>query len=134
MSESAAQIAIENRFYTTFTGVAQTYIKFANVEFSPPDKTDWVELDVIISDSVRAEIGGDSPLHRAAGLISVNVNVPKGTGTVPGKAIAERAAAIFRDASFSGITCHSPAITNVGEVDQWYVINMTVPFYRDTNY
>jgi len=129
MTAQADQIAIENRFGTLFTAVQ---VKYANVDtFVPDDDETWCELFITIADSRRASIGDDDKLHRTTGVISVNVYVPKGTGTVNGKAIADTAAAIFRDAQFSGITCRSPAITDIGEVENWYVINMTVPFQRD---
>lgn len=126
MTAKAETIAIESRFATNFT---TCNVKYSNVKYDPTPEEAWVEIKVIIADSMRAEVGGG--LHRNAGIISVNIYEPINTGTAAGKDKADLAAAVFRGQQFSGITCRSPMITEVGEIDEWYVINMSVPFFRD---
>jgi len=126
MTAKAETIAVESRFATNFTVCS---VKFSNVNFTPIPREAWVEIRVVIADSIKAEIGGG--LHRNAGIISVNVYEPVNTGTAAGKEKADLAAAVFRGQQFSGITCRSPRITEVGEIDEWYVINMSCPFFRD---
>jgi len=126
MTAKAETIAVESRFATNFT---VCIVKYANVRFTPTPEIAWADLRVIIADSINAEVGGG--LHRNAGIISVNIYEPINTGTAAGKNKADLAAAVFRDKQFSSITCRSPKITEVGEIDEWYVINMSVPFFRD---
>jgi len=129
MTAKADNIAIESRFATNFTVCS---VKYSNVKFEPENRVAWADLKVAIADSMNAEIGAGR--HRLVGIISVNIYEPVNTGTAVGKEKAELAAAVFRDQQFSGITCRSPKIVEVGEVDEWYVINMSVPFYRDETY
>jgi hypothetical protein len=129
MTAKADSIAIESRFATMFTVCSA---KYANVKFTPTNRVAWADINVVIADSMNAEVGAGR--HRNIGIISVNIYEPINTGTAAGKLKADQAAAVFRDQQFSGITCRSPKIIQVGEVDEWYVINMSVPFYRDETY
>lgn len=128
MSFADAQLAIETRFYNNFTSCP---IKYENIGYNPQSDISYVELFVVETNSRRADIGTNNPLHRTDGAISVNVYTAKYIGTKTGRTLADTAAAIFRDASFSGIICMSPLVRNVGESGDWYVTNMTCEFYRD---
>lgn len=119
-------ISIESRFSSAFTACS---VKYSNVNFRPVPGTAWAELHVIVADSQHAEVGAS--LHRNVGLISVNIYEPRGHGTAEGKYKADKAAAVFRSQQFDGITCYSPKVVEVGEIEEWYVINMSVPYYRD---
>lgn len=127
MSFADAQIAIESCFATGFTACA---VKYQNVDFDPEANDTYVELQVKDGSSRRASIGPD-PLMRSLGIISVNVYTPKNTGTNAGRVLADKAAAVFRDQIFSGITCRSPVVRNVGPREGRYVTNMSVSFFRD---
>jgi len=131
MSFAAAQIAIESRFATNFTACP---VNYPNVPYDPVAGTTFCKIEVIQSWSQRADIGTNNPLHRNFGIINVNIYLPIGTGTNTGQTLADMAAAVFRDQSFSGITCRSPLVRNVGEVEGWYLVNMTCPFYHDDVY
>lgn len=130
MTYKAESIAIESRFAAAFTACS---VKYSNVQFDPTPGEAFAEINIIIADSIRASIG-DTNLHRNVGIISVNIYEPLHTGTATGKEKADLAAAVFRSASFSGITCRSPKVVEVGEIGEWYVINMSVPFFRDENF
>jgi hypothetical protein len=131
MSFTDAQLAIETRFYNNFSACS---IKYENIDFDPQPTESYVELFVVEMNNQRADIGTNNPLHRTFGAISVNVYTAKYIGTKTGRTIADTAAAIFRDASFSGIICKSALIRNVGESGDWYVVNMTCEFYRDETF
>lgn len=130
MSFKNETLYIEQRFASGFTACT---VKYSNVDYLPAAGIAWCELHVLASDSIRASIG-DTALHRSTGVISINFYEPRNTGTAAGKHKADLAAAVFRDAQFNSITCRSPVITEVGEVNEWYVINMTVPYYRDEQF
>lgn len=130
MSFEAAQIAIESRLAANFTAYP---IKWQNVVFDEETESIFVDLQVKEHDSERASLG-PNPLHRSLGIISINVYVPENSGTATGRGIADDLAAIFRDASFSGIICRSPVVRNIGSYEGHYVINMSVPFHRDEQF
>lgn len=131
MSYKNAHIAIENRLATNFTACTVTY---ENVKYNATADTTFAACRIVDSGSRRMDIGTNNPLHRSFGLISVNIHVPKNTGVAAGRNLADQVAAVFRDTSFSSVTCQSPVVRNVGEVEGWYVVNMTCPFFTDTIY
>jgi hypothetical protein len=128
MSFAQAQLDIESRFYSNFTACP---VKYENVDYDPQPGVSYAEIYVVESDNRRSDIGTNNPLHRTDGIISVNVYTKKYIGSKTGRTLADTAAAVFRDAKFSGITCLSPLVRNVGESGDWFVVNMTCPFYRD---
>lgn len=128
MSFADAQLAIESRFNDNFSSCD---IKFENVVYNPEPGQSYAEIYVIESENYRADIGTNNPLHRTMGIISVNVYTTRHIGSKTGRTLADAAAVVFRDASFSGITCRSALVRNVGESGDWFVVNMTCEFYRD---
>jgi hypothetical protein len=119
---------IETRFAANFTACR---VKYPNSNFRPAANEKFCELIVSNIDSARASIGVDSPLHRNHGVIIANIHVPKGTGTHIARQYADAAADVFRDSQFSGITCRSPEVRDVGDVESWYVVSMMCAFFRD---
>jgi hypothetical protein len=130
MSFKDAQLAIETKFATAFSGCP---VKYENVDFQAGGEDTFCELIVVNTATRRASIGGPG-LHREWGLIQARIFTPRNTGTVTGRDLADGAAGIFRDAQFSGITCLSPTVKNVGEVEGWWLTVMSVEFYRDETF
>jgi len=131
MSYEDANAAIEARLNTGWGST--TGIKWPNVEFEPVPGTPYIELQIVWADSRQASLGA-SPLHRAYGLISVNVFTALNIGSKTADDYADTLAGIFRGASFSGITCRSPRISQLGEADKWWTVNVTVDFHYDKTY
>jgi hypothetical protein len=119
---------IESRFAASFSSLP---VKYRNTNYKPQSNQSFCEFIIANIDSVRASIGVDSPLHRNHGVIIANIHVPKGSGTIQARQYADQAAAIFRDAKFSGVTCRSPEVKEVGDVLGWFVVSMMCPFFRD---
>lgn len=122
------QIDIETRFAASFTDIP---VKYPNSDFKATSDQPFCELIIRNTTSLRASVGEDTPLHRAYGVIIANIHVTKGDGAIVARGYADTAAAIFRDVKFSGITCRSPNILDVGDVEGWYVVSMNVAFFRD---
>ena len=131
MTFAAAQLAIESRFEAQFSSCP---IKYQNVDFEEKANETFAELQIKEGDANRASIGVSSVLHRSTGVISVNIYTAKNTGTVTARGYADLAADVFRDQKFSGITCRSPVVRNIGPREGRYVVNMTVSFYRDETF
>lgn len=127
MSYEAELEAIEGRMNTNWT---TTPIVFENVDYVPVDGTPYVELFVKSADAVRASLG-PSALHRIVGVILVNIHVPKGTGTNLARTYGDTIAAIFRDQAFSGVVCRAASVRSIGPVNEWFVVSVTIPYYRN---
>src|SRR5512143_941774 len=107
MSYDAQRQAIEERFHDNWTATPLSKVAWDNVAFAPPPNDEWVRLSIVGGDSNRMTIG--SSLHRSVGIIYVSCFVPVAKGSARAFALADAAAAIFRDAEFNGILCRSPA-------------------------
>lgn len=121
--------AIETRFNTEWAAGPNTPIRFENDPRSAPTSGEWVECVVIPATAERSTLGIRN--HRYTGFININIYVSKGTGTNRARVLADTAAAIFRDQQFSGIVCRSPDIVIVGDVNGFYQINVSAPYWRD---
>ena len=131
MSYEDANAAIEARFNTEWADAAP--VKWDNVEFEPTSGTSFVELQIHVAVAIQASIEV-TPLHRAFGIISTNIYIPLNIGTKTADDHADTIAAIFRAATFSNVICRSPRIARLGEVDGWFIINVSVDFHYDKTY
>jgi len=131
MSFATARRDIELRLRDNW---ATTTIAYDNVAFeTPAGDTAWVAVRVFEDTSARITIGNPG-VHRQSGLIAIYIYVPQNTGTQVARGYADDIAAIFRDKQFNGITCREASVTNVGDFEQWYQVNVTIPFYWDGTY
>lgn len=120
---------VETRFQN-YWGTT-TEVLYDNMTRVPERGTPWVRLTINEGQSNIIGIA-DTNLYRNLGVIIVQVFVPEGQGTASARQLADQAAAIFRGAQFgSGITCRAPQLANIGVIDGWYQINVSVPFFRD---
>jgi len=108
-----------------------TPIKSDNVDYTPVTGTTYIELQIHNAQGVRVTIGTQNPLYRYPGIISINIygSLNEGTRTLLG--YADSIADIFRGATFSNLICRTPKITRIGELDGWFVYNVSIPFHRD---
>jgi hypothetical protein len=101
-----------------------------------PTTGSWVALKIVNGVARVAGICASTPLNRYQGLIIVDVFVPEDTGTATARTLAESAASIFRNKQFSSgnsgtITTRVPSIAQVGIVNGWYQLSVSVGFHRD---
>lgn len=131
MSFATTRRDIEQRFVDNW---ATTIISFDNVPFNKPENdTEWVYFRIFENPSQRITLSRRS-VHRATGLIAVQIYVAKNTGTQLARSYADTIAAIFRDQQFNGVTCQEASVTNVGDFENWYQVNVTIPYYVDAVY
>lgn len=130
MSFSAEEADIKTRFSTAWGST--TTVSYPNEAFTEPTNEAWVRLSVLGGSAQQIDLG-DSATFRNLGVIVIQVFVPTDSGVVEAMGHADTAAAIFRRASFSGITCRAPAVRRVGVDDSgtWYQVNVEIPFYRN---
>jgi len=127
MSFATARRDIEKRLADNW---ATTPIAYDNVAFDPPKDLPWVAIRIFEEPTERITIGSRG-VHRVRGLVVVYMYTPKETGTATIRGYGDDIAAIYRDQQFSGITFESASIANVGDFEQWYQVNVAIPFYWD---
>ena len=127
MTYEAEEQAIQSRFYSNFTGIS---IKYDNVDFTPTPDQYWAEIEVHDGQQLPISVA-DTVLYRNVGIISINVYGPLNAGTQTLKGYADDAAAIFRGQTFSNILCRGATVTRLGEIDGWFVYNVSIAFQRD---
>lgn len=132
MGVESKNAAIEKRLSDGWSESAK--IAWPNVAFEPPtDGTAFIRLKIIHGTSRQASIE-TTPLHRSLGSIVIQVFTTKGIGTKQAEQLADTAATIYRSSTFSGITVRSPSIVDIGEIEDWYQMNVNMPFYADETY
>jgi len=130
MSYQAANYAIEQRLSRRWE---TTSIKWPNVEFEPTSNSAYIELRIIWSEARKMALGV-ATLHRAYGKILIDIFVSLHTGARTAADYADELAGIFRNVKFSGITCRSPVMMQLGETNQWWRTSMSVDIYYDKIY
>ena len=73
-------------------------------------------------------------MHRAGGIISINIYTALAIGTRDAEQKADFVSLVFRSANFSNIICRSPRIARLGERDGWFIYNVSVDFHYDKTY
>ena len=125
---------IEQRLIAGWT---TTPIKFENTKFVQPTNTPWIALRILNGEGFRADLGGSTGArYRFPGVIVVQLFVPDESGIATARQYADTIATLFRSAQFSAgasgtITCRTPYVTTVGNMDGWHQLNLTIPFQRD---
>lgn len=131
MTFAAEAAAIESRLSSNWT---TTPIKYDNVDYVPTAGQNFVELIIDNSNAAIAGFGSTSLMYRMRGIISINIFTSLNTGTRTARGYADTIATLFRAAHFSGIICGAPNITRIGQVEDWFVINVSVTYYRNENF
>lgn len=120
---------IENRLSDNWN---TTGIRFENVPFVIPTNGDaWISLAIVNGTSYQIDLIG---LHRHFSIIIISVFVPDNTGTATIRSHADTIAAIYRNKCFGGIICRSPSIEIVGSAENWYQVNVVIPYQMDKIY
>lgn len=143
-----AAAAIRAFFHDRMTAAYPSVpVQYSNQDFTPPDvdnypvtggtpddllASTWMQLAVIWADSRQADMA-ESPRYRSTGLVTVSVNVPRGSGDGLALKVANDVSTAFRRLRLDGnILFRGPVVRRVGPDGQWYKVNVTVPFHLDT--
>lgn len=134
MSYESQHNAIRARFAAQWGST--TPVAWPNVDFTPPDNTAWVRLNVADADTRQASFGDPgNNVHRHTGLVTVMIFTPLGQGDKEALELADQAAAIFRgwQDSSSGVLFRSPPfVRQIGSEKKWFHLNLLCPFQRDS--
>ena len=106
----------------------QTPIAFDGVEFSPTRGTPFVRLQVEWVDTAQVSIGN---MVRGEGYAMFSVFTPSNQGSQPALNFADQLAAIFTKWTDGGLTLFLARTVRVGMHDEWYQVNVLIPFKYD---
>lgn len=129
MSFSTERSVIHKHFADNWT---ETEVAYDNVEFEPQADASWVRIVIRNGEGNQADINDTAPLFRYSGVVIVQVFVPIRKGTDNALKLADAVSDIFRRQQLNhGIVFRTPYVTNVGQTNEWYQINVSCPFWRD---
>lgn len=139
MSYTDEQKAIMGRLETGWG--TTTPIAWPNAIYPPPadhaaspDKYDdaaYIEPRVARQPAFNTDLGTDRRV-RHPGLLTINVRTRLGEGDKEAMELADKAAALFRNVTFSGITFRAPTVRDFGRDDGMYLVQVDCPFWRDS--
>lgn len=106
-------------------------VEYENVPLGRETSNGFVRLVIINGDSGTHGMGGNTLQARDTGMVSLQVFVPKGSGTKRSRELCDAFAAIFEHKRFNGITTYTASVAPSGMTgDKWLQVNVTVPFRR----
>jgi hypothetical protein len=131
MTYDAQRIAIQERFRTQFSALYPLMpLVFDNVKSEKAAETGYLKLSILNGDAALKGIG-QTRLFRYAGVISVDIFVPQKAGIKQADLYAQAVDDIFRGQGFSDIVCRYSSRNDIGLEDNYWRVNISVPFYRD---
>lgn len=131
MSYAAEAQAIRSRFHTQWNDT--TRVAWPNAKFDPTPGQPWVRLSILTADAETVSLPAPTTRYRHGGMVSVQVFVPDNEGDERAKDLAELACGIFRGVSADGVNYQAPYVTEGGnDGNGWYMLNVWVPYYRDS--
>jgi hypothetical protein len=106
-----------------------TSIATPNVPFNPGGSA-YVRLNVLNTEAQRTEFSGGSEWVFFPGIIQVDIFVPEATGVFTAKSYADTIFGIFSRAEFSNIDCDVGEVVDVGTIEGYYQLSVSIPFTR----
>lgn len=106
-------------------------ILWNNTRKSPPKSGRWIRFNILNGEGNQVSIGS-TPLHRNAGLVSVQIFVKKGVGASQSYQLVDLIVAAFKRKQLDSVQFRTPSVLEVGEIDEWFQVNVTCPFYRNS--
>lgn len=126
MSFAQERIDIETRLSENWT---TTPIAWDNVPYIPLPGTSWIRCTILPGEVEALEFGLDTD-KEYTGMIDLGIFTPKNIGNAVARVYADTLSAIFDMVEFGTIYCEEAAVQNLGLDDDWYVLNISIPFKR----
>ncbi len=105
-----------------------TKIASDGMEFNPVRGVSYVRLQTEWADTNQISIGG---MERGIGYIMVSVFTPHGKGSRPALVLADELRLLYNKWISGKLSFGVARIIRVGEKDEWYQVNVLVPFKYD---
>ena len=120
-----ANRAIENVLLVNWTA---TDIDFDNVSTVPSRGSEFIRLQIEWADAQRVSIGGKD---RGYGFILVSIFTEVNIGTTTADSYADMIRDLYSNKSIGPVVCMSAVTQRVGQMDEWYQLNVRIPFTCD---
>ena len=126
-SYQTQRAAIENYFKSVWNDT--TIILWENTRQTPPNST-YVHVSTT-NGLAQATSLGTTQIHKSVGIFTVQLFVKKGAGLGEAYNLADIIVNAFSHKQLDSIQFQIPNITEVGEIDEFYQLNVSCPFYRN---
>jgi hypothetical protein len=120
--------AIESHFKQKWGKASK--ILWENSRVKPPASGEFVRLNILQGAGSQISIG-PTQLHRTESQVQLQIFGEKGKGKKKVLELADYAEELFTNLQLDSIQFRSAYIINVGEVSEWYQLNVVCPFYRN---
>lgn len=124
---------IEGRIATQMA-IAPIYpVSYANVPFTPPNNTPWLQAFIRFGDNAYATLlpTGGVGFNRQNGVLTVNVFTPVGAGAAANYTIAERIKDLFDRVTVAGVifdAASGPAQVTPAAPEPYFQTQLTITF------
>ena len=130
MSYEQARKDLQGHFANNFTELPSTKIAWDNVEFTPPNNSEWIRVSMQNVNSEYVSIG-ESRNTRRFGLLFFQIFIPENSQTLKMTEIIDKIVEVFETKTLSGFTFDPPNVNEVGITENWFQTNISVSFYYD---
>ncbi len=130
MSFDHVRQIVETEFYQNWLSIP---IAYDNVMFDSEAQSEWIRVTVIEGDALAPEIGGvggGCPIRRV-GEVAVQIFARQWEGSQPARLYADDVDAMFTHRIIDGVLFRQARIVRVGYANDWYQLNVYVPFQYD---
>lgn len=103
-----------------------------NTNYTPVGGEEFVRLSFLEADTLQADLSS-SPFYRTTGFIVMQGFFTKGDGSGLGYTVADSVVGFLRNAVLDSgaIRVRVPSIDVVGDVGNWWQLNILTPFWAD---
>ena len=130
MSYNDQRNAIQNRFKTQFEAAHPGIpIIYDNIKADKPIDG-YVQINILNGDSALKGLGS-TKLYRYAGVVSVDIYQPTKKGIKEADRQADTIDGLFRGQQFSGLLFRAAQRMDLGNVDNYWRVNISIPFQRE---
>lgn len=129
MSFQSEKLSIETYISDNKAQFQGADIVFENVT-KPNNSVNWVRVNILNSDSRQISLGSN-PYYRYKGLLIFQIFTRPNTGSGKSNQLSDTITNLFRGVSLNSITFKTPMKDTIGEVDGWFQVNVSVPFFRE---
>lgn len=128
MSFSTIELDIRNRWNAQGFAAPTDY---GDPGFITPDGT-WYRLTILHSPELRAEIGRAA--YQASGQIIIQIFTKPELDQKSRADLVDSVAAVYRNTTFNSIYSDEPSPLDLGVVNGWRQVNVSIPFEKFTQY
>lgn len=104
-------------------------VNWPNVEFKTPKNSKWLRAVITNNDTDNNAAGGGHKI--TAGIFTVEVNYPKGSGETDAITDAQHIKSTFENKRFSNTSTQASSILFTGVNDSWYTIQIQTNYYYE---